>query len=237
MSFNANDYKSESTEFTPIDPLEPGGYPGRLIHLFNIGLQKQNPYKGEEKPPKHEFWVTYELPDEFLKDEDGNEDKTKPYWVSERFSINPLSSENAKSTARYLALDPENVHDGDWSALLGTPAMINIVQNRSKKDPNKIYMNIRSVQTMRPKDAARTPDLINEVKLFDFYNPDIDVFLSIPPFIQKIIKESLDFEGSKLEKLLSELGDKEETPKEKKKPAKSVPVKEVIEDDEDDWDE
>lgn len=234
MSMNANDHSSSSS--APSDPLDPGSYPGRVVVVANIGLQSQRPYQGEEKAPKHEFFVTYELIDEFVKDEDGYDDPEKPRWISERFSINPLSSENAKSTARYLALDPQNKYDGDWSKLIGTPCIVNITQTPSKKDKTRIYNNVRGVQSMRPKDAQNAAELVNEAVVFDFYDPDVKVFLAFPAFLQKIIKESLDYEGSDLEKRLADVSKsdtKEEKPEVKSVKQKVTKTKDEEEDD--DW--
>lgn len=204
MSMKANDYSGSSNYEAP-DPLEPGAYNARVVHVLNTGLQPRNPYRGEEKTPKIMFSITYELADEFLSDEDGEPDLTKPRWVSESFPINSLDSERAKSTARYLALDPSNEHDGDWSELVGLPCVVTLVQNRSKKNEKVIYNNVASVQPMRSKDASKLGPLVGEPKLFDFYDPDVKVFLSLPPFIQKMIKGGLDFKGSKLEKLLEDV--------------------------------
>lgn len=238
MSMKANDHSGGGAFKT--DPVEPGAYPSRVVQIINIGLQKQNPYQGKDKPPKHEFYVTYELVDEFLKDEDGEDDLEKPRWISERFSINPLSVENAKSTERYLALDPQNKYDGDWSQLLGTPCVVNVVQNPSKKDKTKVYNNVRGVQTMRDKDARNAPDLVNDPVLFDFYEPDVKVFLTLPTFLQNIIKESLDFEGSKLEELLEDVsksdGQKDDKKSSKSQEKASTKSKTDV-DEEDDWDE
>jgi hypothetical protein len=235
MSMKANDYSSGG-DFTPIDPVEPGAYPARVALILNIGLQKQNPFKGKDKAPKHEFHVTYEMLDEFMKDEDGNDDETKPRWLSENFTINPLSSENAKSTARYLALDPTAKFGGDWSELLGAPCLVNVVQNASKKDATKIYNNIRSIQAMRARDAASAPDLVNTPQMFDFYEPDVKVFLSLPKFIQDKIKNALDYEGSVLEKMLEDVSDVPQPEKqEKPKKAKEAPKEEPKDDEEGEW--
>lgn len=210
MSMKAKDNSTSGSKFAPADPLDPGSYPARLVQVISLGLQKQQPYKGEDRSPKHEFYTTYELLDEFMKDEDGNDNPEKPRWLSERFPINSLDSENAKSTKRYLALDPENKHDGDWVEVLGSPVMLEIVQNPSKKDSKVIYNNIRGSNPMRAKDAKNAPKLVNETKVFDFDEPDLSVFLSLPKFLQTIIQESLDYEGSKLEELVLGAGDDKE---------------------------
>lgn len=221
MALNAKNYKQES-KFARPDPLDPGTYPARVTQIISLGLQKQNPYKGEEKPPRHELYLTYELLDEFLKDEDGEDIEDKPRWLSESFTMNSLDSDLAKSTKRYLALDPDLKYDGDWSKLTGAPCMVTLVQAQSKKDKDVIYNNISSVQTMRAKEAAKAPDLKNEPKVFDIDDPDVEVFLSFPTWLQDRIKANLEFGGSVLESALKghQKGNKEEkqsTTKETKK--------------------
>lgn len=204
MSLNSKNYETQSKFKTP-DPLEVGTYPARVVQIIDLGLQKQDPYKGEEKEPKVEICVTYEFLDEFLKDEDGNDLEDKPRWLSEKFTMNHLDSDLAKSTKRYMALDPELEHDGDWSKLLGAPCMVTIVNNEGKgKHSGKVFNNITSVQSMRAKEQSKAPPLVNEPKMFDVDEPDIEVFLSLPEFRQDQIKSNLNYEGSVLEIALEE---------------------------------
>lgn len=205
MSLKANEFKGASSK--PRAPaLEPGNYPARLVQVIYLGTQPQNPYKGEPKPPGPEFMTTYELSDEFLDDEDGNPDHEKPRWISERFVIYPLSSENSKSTKRYLSLDPDGKFKGDWEKLVGTPCYLTLTRKPSKSDPTKEFNNIASVQPMRSKEAAKLPGLVNDAVAFDFNDPDLEAFLSFPNFVQEIIKGAVDFPGSKLEKLIEDRG-------------------------------
>src|SRR5690554_4919011 len=111
--------------------------------------------------------------------------------------MNPLTSDLAKSTKRYKALDPDLHHDGDWSAVVSEAVNITIVIN---KVGDKEYQNIVSTAPMRAKDKARMPELKNEPKVFALSDPDMDVFLSLPEWLQEKIKGNLEFAGSPLEK-------------------------------------
>ena len=196
--------------------LEPGTYPARLVSLMILGLQPQRPYKGEEKPPKVELMTTYELSDEFLLDEDGNEDETKPRWVSETFPFLPLVADRAISTQRYLALDPQKACEGDWLKLVGEAVNVSLTINKGTgKHEGKVFENISGTSVIRPKDAAKLPDLRNEPRIFDFYEPDVDVFKALPEWLQTKIKSALDYPGSKLE---AALGGSQEKPMTKEKP-------------------
>lgn len=213
MALNARKIKSTGGPKAPL--IEAGAYPARLVQVIDLGLQPQE-FGGETKTPKNDLWITYELTDEFMPGEDGEPDETKPRWQSERFPLNNLSSDLAKSTKRYMALDPNMEADGDWSELLGNPVLVTIVVKGE-------YNNIAGTSTMRPKEAAKLPELVNPTKVFSMDDPDLEVFNSLPQFLQDIIKGGLEYEGSKLERLLK--GDKSEK-KEAKKPVKTTPIEE-----------
>ena len=205
MTLNAKAIQSTSGNFKRPPALEAGNYPARVVQIIDLGIQPQRPFKGQEKPPKPEIYVTYELLDEFLLDEDGEEIEDRPRWISETIPMNPLNSELAKSTKRYVALDPELKHDGDWSKLIGTPCMVTIVANPAKDGRRDeegnvvVYNNVAGVQAMRKKDAAKAKELVNEPKVFDMSDPDLDVFSSLPDWLKDKIKGALDFEGSALD--------------------------------------
>lgn len=185
------------------DPVDPGSYPARLVQVIGLGLQPQE-FQGETKEPRDEVSTTYELLDEFMKDEKGNDIEDKPRWQSEIFPLHNLAADRAKSTQRYVALDPELKYDGDWGKLLGAPCVVTIVNKAgSGKNKGKTYNNIASVAAMRSKEAGKAKALVNEPKFFDFYEPDIDIFMSLPEWLQKKIKDGLEYGGSELEELVA----------------------------------
>ena len=211
MSLNAKDYKGSGGG---APAMEPGAYPARLVVIAGLGLQEQRPYKGETKPPQYELQLVYECTDEFLKDEDGNDREDKPRWLWENFPIHSLDSERAKSTKRYYAIDPKEEQGGDWAKLIATPVMVTITKDEgSGKNKGRTYNNVASVSTMREKEAAKAPDLVNQPLVFDFDNPDIEVFKLLPESVQNKIKGSLDYDGSELMLLLDSEGDTEENQK------------------------
>lgn len=207
--------------------IDPGTYPARLVQIITLGLQPQRPFQGKDKAPAHEIMLTYELVDCYMVDEKGNEIEDKPRWVSETLPFYGVEAERAKSAQRYLAFDPTNEHDGDFGALIGMPANVTIVNNQVG---DKIYDNIGAVTTMRPKDAAKCPELKNPVKIFDIDVPDMEVFNALPEWIREKIKSNLKFHGSALEKALGGAAPvKKEEPK-KEAPAKENPPFDVDED-------
>lgn len=239
MALNAREYKMES-KFEAPEPLEVGTYPARVVQVISLGLQKQDPYKGEPKDPKDELYITYELADEFMKDEEGNDIEDKPRWLSETFTMNSLDSDLAKSTKRYTALDPDLKYDGDWGQIPGSACMISVVQNKGKgKHEGKIFNNISSVQAMRAKEEAKTPQLVNGPKVFDIDEPDMNVFFSLPQFLQDKMKNNLNFGGSALESAIEahQEGPEGGSPKKESKAPEKAPTAPESSDDEDgeDW--
>lgn len=192
MALNARKAPKGGKSFPP---MEAGTYPARLVQIIDLGIQPQE-FKGEEKAPKNELMTTYEFLDEFLPDDEGNPNEEKPRWLSETFALNNLDSEKAKSTVRYYALDPNEEHDGEWPELIETPAMVTVVQwKKGEKEGN----NIASTSAMRSKDAAKAPPLVNPPKVFLMDDPDVEIFLSLPDWVQDKIKAGLEYAGSLLE--------------------------------------
>ena len=185
-----------------IPPLEPGSYPARIQSVIDLGLQAQRPYQGQDKQPAHELMLTYELSDEFLLDEDGQVQEDKPRFVSDRFPLFPLNAEKAKSTKRYLALDPTQEHGGDFGALLGMPVTVTITQSKPTAN-GRIYNNVAGIAPMRSKEADKLPALVNDQVLFDLDEPDMQIFKSMLDWIRGVIAENLEFKGSKLEAAMS----------------------------------
>lgn len=201
MALNAKTLPKTNSKSKAADPLDAGSYPGRLVQLIDYGMQEQQPYKGQAKPPAHEIGFTYELSDEFMKDDEGNDIEDKPRWVSETFPFNSLDKDLATSTKRYKALDPTDSCDGDFPSLIGAAGMISIIQKPSK-DGTKIYNNVAGVASVRAKDEARMPPLVNPPVVFLLDDPDLEVFNNFPEFIQDKIKKNLNYQGSALQKLL-----------------------------------
>lgn len=199
-------------DFVPQANIEPGTYPARLVQIIDFGLQPQRAYKGAEKPPAQEIGLTYELVDEFMKDENGEDILDKPRWISETLPFYGLYADKAKSTQRYLVFDPKVDWDGDFSKAIGEAVNVTVINNVSG---DKVYDNIATISAMRPRDAANCPGLKNPAKTFDLDAPDITIFNSFPKWIQDKIKSNLNYNGSPLHKIL-ELGVKAVPKKEEK---------------------
>ena len=205
--------------------LDAGVYPARLVQILDLGLQPQRAYQGKDKPPAHEISLTYELVDAFCVDENGKELEDKPRWISETLPLYSIDQDKAKSTKRYFALDPKGVDAGDFSLQIGKPINVTLVQNPVG---DKVYINVANIAAMRERDAVKCPELVNPPKVLDLDNPDMEIFGSLPQWLQDKIKSNLNFKGSKLE---AKIGGKpvEKAPE----PVKEEPPEEDAEEKED----
>jgi hypothetical protein len=199
MALNANKPNDGGKKFAPQANIEAGVYPARLVQLIDLGLQPQKPFQGKDKKPVQELMWTYELVDEFMKDEDGNDIADKPRWISETLPFHGLFADKAKSTQRYHAFDPKEEAGGDWVKFIGAPCNLAVVNNAVG---DKVYDNIGVISAMRPRDAIACPELVNPIKVFDLDAPDMEVFNSLPKWIQDKIKGNLNFQGSPLQAAL-----------------------------------
>lgn len=226
MSLNARKVKSNSGPKAPA--MDAGAYPARLVQVIDLGVQPQE-FGGEKKAPKREIMVTYEFTDEFMPDADGNPDESKPRWLSERFPLNNLDSDLAKSTKRYYSLDPNEEYNGEWPELVSLPVLVTVTR-KARDDGDRNYVG--GTSAVRAKDAAKYPELVNEPRVFLMDEPDLEVFEALPEWVRDLITDSLEFEGSALDVALSSKGGK----KEAKKPAakrevKKEEKKEVVDED------
>lgn len=199
MSLNAANVPGNGPK---IDPIEAGAYPARLVQVIDIGVQEQGEFAGKAKPPAQKIILTYELQDEFMKDDDGNDDEGKPRWMSEEFPLFNLQAERAKSTTRYKVLDPHSVFGGDFAKLLETPVNVSISKGPGKgKNAGRIYNNVMGITAVRPKDAARFRPLVNKAVAFDMDDPDMEVFEALPNWIKRRIEGALNYQNSKLHQM------------------------------------
>lgn len=203
MGFNAKDRKGGG-DFVPIEALEAGNYPARLVQLVNMGIQPQRPYKGVEKKPAEQLYVAYELSHEFMVDENGEPDASKPRWIGEDFTFNGLGAKQAKSTERYHAFDPTEACEGDWERLLGSACTVTLSKVPRKTEGFTNYVTHVSGPSKFP--GYTQPELVNPVRIFDLENPDLEVFKELPEWLRTKVATNLEMKGSKLEAMLTEAG-------------------------------
>ncbi len=225
MSLNAKKAPKPANKSSRVEQplMEVGTEEARVVQIVDLGLQKQRPFKGQEKPPIRMIRITYEFPNLFIVDEEGNDVEDKPRWLSEEIPFNNLDVDLAKSTKRYKAIDPEDTNDGDFIGLLGMPCMVTVgeydyMANGERKNGNEIT----NVSTITKRKADKLPELVNEAKSFLLDTPDMELFNNFPEWLQKKIKGNLEFEGSVLADLLN--GGQQQESSEASDPKKKQPT-------------
>lgn len=209
-------------KFIKQEAMEAGSYPARVVRVVDWGVQPPHPQDKYGKGPVHKISVTYEFPEEFIKDEEGNDIEEKPRWLAEQFPLRPLTSDLATSTARSKAIDVDGKFNGDWSQYLNLPCEPVIEINKSG------YNKISSVNPLRKAKAQKLDELQNEPMFFDLANPNKEDFEKLPKWEQAQICKNVNFKGSKLYDLLGgvavewEKGQKQDAPK-KDEPAQQEP--------------
>lgn len=192
--------------------MEVGTEEARVVAVIDLGLQPQRPYKGQEKPPVNMVRLTYEFPNLFIVDENGDELEDKPRWLSEDIPFKSLELDLAKSTKRYKAIDPDDTNDGDFTGLIGMPCMVTVGQYSYMKDGEEKSGNqVNDVSPITKRKADKLGELVNPPQVFLLDDPDMELFESFPDWLKDKIKKNLEFAGSELETALS--GGKKKKPK------------------------
>lgn len=206
MSRNFNDANSGGNKFNAPE-LEPGGYPGRLVGICFLGVQKQKAFQGQAKKPVDEVRYTYELSDEFMKDENGEDLTDRPRWFSERLAVYGPDADKAKLTKRNKALDPNNESGGDARKMLSRAGNIMLVHNPGKgANQGKVFTNVGDVGAAIKLKNYTQPDLVNPTFYYDPMdeNCTLEEFRAQPEFVQKLILEADDHAISVLARQLQE---------------------------------
>lgn len=189
--------------------LDADNYPARLVQVVDRGLQK-NFFDAEKV--NHEVMLTYELDGVFCLDENGNDVVDKPRWFSETINMielpegmdlleiyNDQFRGKAKMVTRSRAFDPKGVKEFDFSEMLDSPCAVTIIQKKKKDGEMKNEVG----NVTAPMRGMQVAPLVNKPKLFTLEAPDMEVFGSLPQWLQEDIKKNLEFKGSKLEALLN----------------------------------
>lgn len=173
---------------------QEGTQMARLVRIIDTGLQPRPDFNDQPKSPAFMLRLTFELPNDRIE-VDG---ESRPRWIDVEF---PLSShEKSKCFQWYNILDPDNKYNNDWSKLIATPCLIAIKHRNSN---GKTYANI--VNIMPTMTGIEVPALENPSFVFDLTSPDIEKFKILPQWLQDKIKGNLEFQNSKLDRLLSDL--------------------------------
>lgn len=188
MALKAQATGGKKTDFGRV---EDGTHMARVVQIIDLGMQQQTDWKDQTPRKwddgklmiKPEVFITFEFPTERI-DIDG---ESKPRWLSKRYTLS--MHEKSALTALIQAVDPAGAKSKsyDLTKLIDKPVMVT-VGSTSNDNPK-----VTGVSGL-PKGIKVDP-LENEPKLFDMDSFDMEVYESLPAFIQEIIQGSESFKG------------------------------------------
>jgi len=162
-----------------------GTHTARCYMVVDLGNQKTT-YQGQDKV-QHKVLIGFELPGELMSD-------GRPFAVSARYTLSLSEKANLRSVLeswRGRGFTEEECNGFDITKLLGQPCMLTVVHNKSGE---KTYANISSIAKLH-KDITCPAQVNNSVE-FSFEDFDEDKLSALPEWIQKIIRQSLDYPGN-----------------------------------------
>lgn len=162
----AKEPEMKEFELTP-----EGVYVARCYRILDLGHQPVS-YLGEEKDPKRKVAIFWELLDDEVKMTDG-----KPFTVRREYTL----SLDRKATLRAdlqawrgVSFTEEELAGFDLEQVLGKYCRMQITHTKKE---DKTYANITSIMSM--KNSEEKPEGVNEQKIFDILEPDMELFESL----------------------------------------------------------
>jgi len=154
MSLTRKGNTSESSTLV-YDNMKPGDHEARLVYVADLGMQKRS-YMGEPKPDTQQIALCLEIIGSTVEI-DGI--KSPRIMWTKPFNIFGKLDAKAHEYGMYSAFNPM-VQEGeyaDWEAVLGKACNAVIVNAPDKKDPSKLYDNIKSISAIPSKYLDMVP--------------------------------------------------------------------------------
>lgn len=172
---------------------------GRVVNMVLLGRHTKTNYKTGEPETYDDgnpivqspVFITFELPNETIEIEKDGETNEMPRWISKEYAISLHEKSGLRALFSVLGL---NIEKDDLDKAMTKACLINIGTTSGGKD------KITGVSKLMKGMSA--PELINEPKYFDPYNPDMEVWESLPQFLKDKIQEAHDYSTMKLAKIL-----------------------------------
>ena len=177
MAFNAN----EPPKNKPQELIPEGLYPARLARVIELGDQE------DRYGVKTKAVLAFTIPSQTMEIE--GEQKQRMMMT---FPLNQTSNPDATLMKYMKALG-----GATWDDVLGKPCTIEI----SHKNVNGVErMNITNV--VKPMAGADIPMPDCDMYVFDFENPNKEVFDKLSEYRQTEIKNAVNYQGSKVQSML-----------------------------------
>lgn len=174
-------------------PVPEGNHTARCYRIIELGTQEST-YDGEARL-SHKVLIGWELHGEADDGTPLSSDDGKPFTVTKQYTLSLGKKATLRADLeswRGQAFTDQDLKGFDISKLLGAYCMVTV--KHDKKD-DKTYVNVASVARWpaalkNAKPAAYYPD-----QIFDLDSRDMSIFDTLPEWMQKKIKESVEWQG------------------------------------------
>lgn len=167
-----------------------GNYVARCFQLIDLGTQTSEKFGNAT----HKIRIGWEILD---TDADGQpltierDGQAFPMTVSAEYTLSLGDKANLrKMLASWRGRDftPEELKGFDVSKLLGAYCMVNVTQTEGRE--GKVYANVSTVTPLPKQLATSKPAGVHKLQQLDLDNPDMEVFGSLPEFLQTKIQST-----------------------------------------------
>lgn len=161
-----------------------GTYMGRMVTIVDLGNQAQTDWKTKEPAaPKDRLLITWELPSETIEIENSEgEVEEKPRWISKEYT---LSSFEQANLMKLISAFDKSI--GSVADLIGVGCMINVGSTASD--------NAKVVSVVPAPAGIPIPELSTEPYTFDFDEPQEELFVGLPQWLQDKITSANNYNG------------------------------------------
>ena len=157
------------------------------VSVIDLGHQENKTFNNVSR----QVLITWELPTQIMQDE-------RPFVVSKFYTV----SLNEKANMRHMleswrgaAFTEEEIKQGfELKKLLGRWCNLSVIH---KERNGKVRADISGIVALLKEQKAKLSKIkvFNDLVYLDFANFNYDVFQSLPEWIQKIMRESLEMKA------------------------------------------
>jgi len=176
--------------------IEDGTYLSRIVQIVGLG-QHMRDDRYPDKGTCDKVLITCEYPTELIE-VNGEEvprfqSKSENMFLTEKANLVKI----IKAAIPGFDIEAMGYDDEfDFNQLLGKPLMTTIGSTKTGKPKITAFTSVMK--------GVKCPPQMTDSVLFDFYEPDLEVFNRLMEWVQKEIQSAENYSGSELELLLGE---------------------------------
>lgn len=181
-----------NTEFKQVPE---GSHMARCFRVIDLGTQRWD-YQGAPQIGR-KVLIAWELHGEADDGSPMTTDDGRPLSIFKKYTLSLGKKANLRADLeswRGRAFSEAELAGFDISQLLGAYCMVTV---KHAKVGEKTYANVASVTKWPSALKGRQPEAVNDEQFFDVTDRDMEVFDALPEWIQKQIKESVEWNGSR----------------------------------------